>query len=105
MPAKELRRPIGPHGPLPNLLHVGHREATRLLGPEPSAGPLAQLIDWAHGLAPDAIHLVHIRDWHDPATLHSANTCSDSGHIASKAPPARGFCWGWMSGPGPPATR
>ena len=58
--------PIGPHDPLPNLLHVGHREATRLLGPEPSAGPLAQLIDWAHGLAPDAIDLVHIRDWHDP---------------------------------------
>ena len=58
--------PIGPHDPLPNLLHVGHREATRLLGPEPSAGPLAQLIDWAHGLAPDAIDLIHIRDWHDP---------------------------------------
>ena len=58
--------PISPHDPLPNLLHVGHREATRLLGPEPSAGPLAQLIDWAHSLAPDAIDLVHIRDWHDP---------------------------------------
>ena len=58
--------PIGPHDPLPNLLHVGHAEATRLLGPEPSAGPLAQLIDWAHGLAPEAIDLIHIRDWHDP---------------------------------------
>jgi protein-tyrosine phosphatase/nicotinamidase-related amidase len=58
--------PIGPHDPLPNLLHVGHMEATRLLGPEPSVGPLAQLVDWAHGLAPDAIDLVHIRDWHDP---------------------------------------
>ena len=33
------------------MLHVGHREATRLLGPELSAGPLAQLIDWAHGLS------------------------------------------------------
>jgi protein-tyrosine phosphatase/nicotinamidase-related amidase/aminoglycoside phosphotransferase (APT) family kinase protein len=58
--------PIGPHDPLPNLLHVGYSEAARLLGPEPSAGPLAQLIDWARGLAPDAIDLIHIRDWHDP---------------------------------------
>jgi nicotinamidase-related amidase len=57
--------PIGPHDPLPNLLHVGYSEAARLLGPEPAAGPLAQLIEWARGLPPDAIDLVHIRDWHD----------------------------------------
>ena len=57
--------PIGPHDPLPNLLHVGYSEAARLLGPEPSAGPLAQLIDWARSLASDAIDLIHIRDWHD----------------------------------------
>src|SRR5215470_17513511 len=58
--------PLGAHDPLPNLLHVGYSEAARLLGPEPSAGPLAQLIGWARGLAPGAIDLIHIRDWHDP---------------------------------------
>src|SRR6516162_3974946 len=58
--------PIGPHEPLPNLLHVGYSEAARLLGPEPSAGPMAQLIGWARGLPADAIDLIHIRDWHDP---------------------------------------
>src|SRR6266516_1424182 len=58
--------PIGPHDPLPNLLHVGHSEAARLLGPEPAAGRMAQLIGWARGLAPDAIDLIHTRDWHDP---------------------------------------
>jgi protein-tyrosine phosphatase/nicotinamidase-related amidase len=58
--------PIGPYDPLPNLLHVGYSEADRLLGSEPSAGPMAQLIDWARSLAPDAIDLIHIRDWHDP---------------------------------------
>jgi protein-tyrosine phosphatase/nicotinamidase-related amidase len=58
--------PIGPYDPLPNLLHVGYSEADRLLGPEPSAGPMAQLIDWARSLAADAIDLIHIRDWHDP---------------------------------------
>jgi hypothetical protein len=60
---REFVDPVAPQS-LPSMLHVGHREATRLLGPELSAGPLAQLIDWAHGLS-----------------------------------------WGWMSGPGPPATR
>jgi protein-tyrosine phosphatase/nicotinamidase-related amidase/aminoglycoside phosphotransferase (APT) family kinase protein len=58
--------PIGPHDPLPNLLHVGYSEAGRLLGPEPSAGPMAQLIEWARSLTPDDIDLIHIRDWHDP---------------------------------------
>ena len=58
--------PIGAHDPLPNLLHVGHAESTRLLGTEPSAGPLAQLVDWARRLPPGDIDLIHIRDWHDP---------------------------------------
>ena len=58
--------PIGAHDPLPNLLHVGHAEAVRLLGHEPSAGPVAELIDWAQDRAEHDIDIVHIRDWHDP---------------------------------------
>jgi protein-tyrosine phosphatase/nicotinamidase-related amidase len=58
--------PIGPSDPLPNLLHVGYAEATRLLGPEPSAGPMAQLMQWVDGVPREAIDLIHIRDWHDP---------------------------------------
>jgi nicotinamidase-related amidase len=57
---------IGPDDPLPNLLHVGNTEAARLLGPDPAAGPLSHLIDWARGLPTDAIDIIHIRDWHDP---------------------------------------
>src|SRR6516164_1102809 len=63
---RDFADPIGPHDPLPNLLHVGYSEAARLLGPEPQTGALAQLIDWARSLATDAIDLIHIRDWHDP---------------------------------------
>ena len=59
--------PIGPHEPLPNLLHVGAAEATRLLGPDPAAGPLAQLMQWARGSAGDDLAIVHVRDWHDGA--------------------------------------
>ena len=58
--------PISPHDPLPNLLHVGHAESTRLLGPFPASGPLAQLLDWARSLPEDEIDIVHVRDWHDP---------------------------------------
>jgi protein-tyrosine phosphatase/nicotinamidase-related amidase/aminoglycoside phosphotransferase (APT) family kinase protein len=58
--------PIGPHDPLPNLLHVGHAESSRLLGPNPSEGPLAQLIQWARGLPASDMNIIHIRDWHDP---------------------------------------
>jgi protein-tyrosine phosphatase/nicotinamidase-related amidase len=59
--------PIGRYDPLPNQLHVGHVEAVRLLGEDPSVGPLAQLMDWVERVPPDAIQIVHIRDWHDPA--------------------------------------
>ena len=63
---RDFADPIGPHDRLPNLLHVGYSEAARMLGPEPAAGPMAQLIGWARSLALDAIDLIHIRDWHDP---------------------------------------
>ena len=45
---------------------MGHAESTRLLGTDPSAGPLAQLVDCARRLPPGDIDLIHIRDWHDP---------------------------------------
>jgi protein-tyrosine phosphatase/nicotinamidase-related amidase len=57
--------PIGPHDPLPNELHVGHTEAVRLLGEDPSVGPLAQLMDWVGDVPSEEIEIVHIRDWHD----------------------------------------
>src|SRR5262245_61808872 len=65
--------PIGPHDPLPNLLHVGPVEATRLLGAEPAAGPLAQLMQWARRMADDDLSIVHIRDWHDPDDPRQTN--------------------------------
>lgn len=60
-------KPIEAHEPLPNKLHVGREEATRLMGVDPSAGPVAQLMSWAREQAPETLHVLHIRDWHDPA--------------------------------------
>ena len=58
---------VAPHEPLPNKLHVGREEAQRLLGPDPSAGPVSQLLRWARAQKQDDLAIVHVRDWHDPS--------------------------------------
>lgn len=58
-------KPIGRLEPLPNLLHVGHDEARRLLGENPSEGPLERAMQWAYAQPPHNLAIVHIRDWHD----------------------------------------
>ena len=35
-------KPLAPYTPLPNLLHVGHDEARRLMGDDPAEGPVAR---------------------------------------------------------------
>ena len=58
--------PIGRFQSLPNALHVGHEESRRLLGPHAAQGPGARLISWAPQQPDSALHVIHIRDWHDP---------------------------------------
>lgn len=61
---------VDAHAPLPNQLHVGRREAVRLLGRDPNEGPVAQLMRWARVQDPSGLAILHIRDWHtadDPA--------------------------------------
>ena len=40
-------QPIGRFEPMPNLLHVGSEEAPRLLGADPSRGPVAEGARWS----------------------------------------------------------
>jgi protein-tyrosine phosphatase/nicotinamidase-related amidase len=58
-------RPIGRYDRLPNLLHVGHEEAHRLIGEDPSEGPLAQAMRWVYAQPAEELGLIQIRDWHD----------------------------------------
>jgi protein-tyrosine phosphatase/nicotinamidase-related amidase len=60
-------KPLAPYTPLPNLLHVGHDEARRLMGDDPAEGPVARFLTWALAQPDDRLRVVHIRDWHDPA--------------------------------------
>jgi protein-tyrosine phosphatase/nicotinamidase-related amidase len=58
--------PLTAHAPTPNRLHVGRPEALRLLGADPTVGPVAQLVRWARAQASDDLAIIHLRDWHDP---------------------------------------
>ena len=40
--------PIGRFDSLPNALHIGYEESLRLLGEDPSQGPVARVTQWAH---------------------------------------------------------
>lgn len=63
-------KPLDRYEPLPNLLHIGHDEARRLMGENPEEGPVQRLMDWAYRQDDERLSIVHIRDWHsleDPA--------------------------------------
>lgn len=64
--------PIPPLEPQPNKLHVGSAESLRLLGEDPRGGPVAQLMAWARAQGGERLHVVHIRDWHDPEAAAQA---------------------------------
>lgn len=72
--------PIGPYDPIPNDLHVGHTESIRLMGDDPTIGPLAQLMNFAESLDEDEIAVVHVRDWHDADDPHQADHLTMFGH-------------------------
>ena len=62
-------KPIARHERQPNLLHIGHEEARRLMGDNPAEGPVARVMQWAYAQTDEALRLIHIRDWHDALDL------------------------------------
>jgi nicotinamidase-related amidase/aminoglycoside phosphotransferase (APT) family kinase protein len=98
---RDFVEPIGPHDPLPNKLHVGHAEALRLVGADPQAGPVAQLLRWARAQPHDALELLHVRDWHDPADASQAAHLSAFGSHCVKGTAGAGLVAGLDAGAGP----
>lgn len=72
--------PIDRFAGLPNALHVGHDESLRLLGPDPSQGPVARMVAWAHQQSDDSLKVIHVRDWHDPSDTHQSEHLEQFGH-------------------------
>lgn len=65
-------RLLDKYDPLPNYLHVGYDEANRLLGERVEEGPVAQIMRWAYDQSPEALDIIHIRDWHDECDAEQA---------------------------------
>lgn len=72
--------PLAPQDPLPNRLHVGHAEAMRLMGHDPSRGPVAQLMAWARAQPVDDLDVLHVRDWHDASDPSQRDHLQAFGH-------------------------
>jgi len=63
-------KPIGKYEDLPNLLHVGFEESTRLMGINANEGPIALFMNWANSISLDNFEIIHIRDLHDSDDLN-----------------------------------
>jgi protein-tyrosine phosphatase/nicotinamidase-related amidase len=59
-------QPLNKFDPLPNSLHIGYKEALRLVGESIHEGPVNTLMEWAYRSSPEKLSIVHIRDWHNP---------------------------------------
>jgi protein-tyrosine phosphatase/nicotinamidase-related amidase len=58
---------LGRYDPLPNHLHIGYEESRRLMGENPEDGLVDLTLQWAYRQPEEALTIIHIRDWHDPA--------------------------------------
>ncbi len=58
-------KPIGKYDSLPNLNHIGYEESKRLMGLNPSQGPVNYMMKWAYDQPDDELEIIHLRDWHD----------------------------------------
>lgn len=68
-------KPVGSRDSLPNRLHVGAAESRRLMGDNPSEGPVARMMEWAYAQKSSDLMVVNIVDWHSDADP------SQAGHI------------------------
>ncbi|MEO5373451.1 MAG: isochorismatase family protein [Alphaproteobacteria bacterium] len=85
--------PIGRHEPLPNLLHIGHDEARRLMGEKADEGPVARTLDWAYHQSHESLALIHIRDWHDRNDPSQAEHMDQFGSHCLRGTPGAAFAF------------
>ena len=58
-------QPLNKFDPLPNSLHIGYKEALRLVGEGIHEGPVNTLMEWAYTSPEEKLAIFHIRDWHN----------------------------------------
>ena len=89
----DLVKPLDRYEALPNLLHIGYEESKRLMGEDPSQGPIAQIMQWAQAQDSATLEVIHIRDWHDPADPQQAQHLQHFGNHCIKNTPGAEFAF------------
>lgn len=97
---QDFVKPLGRFEPLPNLLHIGADEARRLMGEDPSDGPVARVMRWAYSLPDGRLRLVHIRDWHDASDPAQVSHLGQFGPHCLKETPGAAFAFSVPAGHG-----
>jgi nicotinamidase-related amidase/thiamine kinase-like enzyme len=80
--------------PLPSTLHIGHKEARRILGDNPAEGPMIQLLLHAKKQQPRNTTIIHIRDYHDDKDSHQKAHLERFGPHCIKGSKGSAFVWG-----------
>ena len=93
-------KPLGRFDPIPNLLHVGHAEALRLLGENPSEGPVERIMQWAYAQADELVRIIHVRDWHDPTQPDQRAHLAQFGEHCVRGSEGARFAFGEPAGHG-----
>lgn len=86
-------KPVARHEHLPNLLHIGHEEARRLMGDHPSEGPVARMMEWAYAQSDEQLRLIHIRDWHEMGDPRQLNHLMQFGLHCEAGTPGAAFAF------------
>jgi len=73
-------KPLVSGEPLPNLLHIGHDEAQRLVGSDVSSGPVGSFMKWVNKQSISNLNTIHIRDW------HNCDSPEQAAHLAQFGP-------------------
>ena len=93
-------KPLGRFDPIPNLLHVGHAEALRLLGENPAEGPVERIMQWAYAQADELVRIIHVRDWHDPTQPDQRAHLAQFGEHCVRGSEGARFAFGEPAGHG-----
>ena len=84
-------KPLASGEPLPNQLHIGHKESQRLVGADMSDGPVGRFMSWVGQQAEGELASIHIRDWHNPNSPEQQSHLTQFGQHCIQGTPGAEF--------------
>lgn len=90
--ANDMISPVEKNQALPNNLHIGYYETTRLLGHNWEKGPLLSFVKTSYKNS-NKLAIIHVRDWHDPSDPLQEKELLKYGHHCIKDTWGAQFVW------------